>query len=79
MLYKMRPWLFYYHKNLLSEKVRWMGVHVIKTPLDAWIFQEIIWDVKPECIVEIGSADGGSTLFFAHILDILGKGMVPRV
>ena len=56
-----------------------MGVHTIKNPLDAWIYQEIIYDVQPDVIIEIGSFEGGSTLYFAHLLDILGKGMVISI
>jgi cephalosporin hydroxylase len=56
-----------------------MGVRALKNPFDAWIYQEIIYDVKPDVIVEIGSAEGGSTLYFANLLDILGKGMVISI
>ena len=56
-----------------------MGVRAIKNPLDAWIYQEIIYEVKPDIIVEIGSAEGGATLFLANILDFIGNGKVVSV
>jgi cephalosporin hydroxylase len=56
-----------------------MGVRALKNPLDAWIYQEIIYEVGPEVIVEIGSANGGSTLYFAHLLYLMGNGTVVSV
>ncbi|MEA2627346.1 MAG: hypothetical protein QOD06_3391 [Candidatus Binatota bacterium] len=56
-----------------------MGVPAFKNPLDAWILQEIVHEVRPGAIVEIGSAAGGSTLYLAHLLDLLGRGRVISV
>ncbi len=56
-----------------------MGVEALKNPLDAWIYQEIIYDVKPQVVIEIGSYSGGSTLYFAHLLDLLGSGVVISI
>jgi cephalosporin hydroxylase len=53
-----------------------MGKKAKKFPMDAWVFQEIIHEVSPDAIIEIGNLNGGSTLFLAHMLDILGKGKV---
>jgi cephalosporin hydroxylase len=76
---KLKQWLIYHQKDIVFNKCSWMGVHTIKNPLDAWIYQEIIYDVQPDVIVEIGSFEGGSTLYLAHLLDILGKGMVISI
>jgi cephalosporin hydroxylase len=57
----------------------WAGVPMLKHPVDAWIMQEIIWKVKPDCIVELGTAFGGSSIFFCHMLDMLGAGIVVSV
>lgn len=75
----LRQWIRYHHKNIVFDQCSWMGVRALKNPLDAWIYQEIIYDVQPDVIVEIGSANGGSTLFFAHLLDCLGKGTVVSI
>jgi cephalosporin hydroxylase len=56
-----------------------MGVPMRKSPLDAWILQEIVHDVAPDVVVEIGSYAGGSTLYFAHLLDLLGAGEVVSI
>jgi hypothetical protein len=58
---------------------RWQGVSVEKNPLDLWIFQEIIYDTKPDVIVEAGTFRGGSALFMANMLDLLGHGQVVTI
>jgi cephalosporin hydroxylase len=76
---KLKRWLIYHHKNIVLDKCYWMGVHALKNPLDAWIYQEIIYEVQPDVLIEIGSAEGGSTLYFAHLLDLLGRGRVLSI
>jgi O-methyltransferase len=69
--------------ELLQEQImhatHWMGVPMRKNPLDAWVYQEIVHAVRPDVLVEIGSYVGGSTLFFAHLMDVLGHGEVISV
>lgn len=72
-------WLIYHQKEIVFEKCRWMGVKALKNPLDAWIYQEIIYEVKPDVIVELGSAEGGSTLYLAGLLELMGHGTVVSV
>ena len=55
---------------------RWRGNGVLKCPLDLWIYQEIIYETQPDFIIEAGTFYGGSALFFADLLEILGKGEV---
>jgi cephalosporin hydroxylase len=55
------------------------GVPTLKSPTDAWSYQEIIWETKPDAIVEVGVFAGGSTLMFAHMLDAVGRGRVVGV
>jgi cephalosporin hydroxylase len=50
----------------------WMGVRTEKYPADLWIYQEILFAVRPQLIVETGTRHGGSALFLCHMLDILG-------
>ncbi len=57
-------------------KSTYFGVPAIKSPLDFWTYMEIIWETKPDVIIEIGTAYGGTTLALAHILDNIGKGKV---
>lgn len=57
----------------------WMGIPVLKCPLDLWLYQEIIYRIKPDFIIETGTAHGGSALYLAHLLDILGNGKVITI
>ena len=57
----------------------WHGVSVQKVPSDLWVFQEIVFETRPELIVETGTMHGGSALFFAHVLDGLGDGRVVTI
>ncbi len=75
----LREWLVYHHKNIVFDKCRWMGVKTLKNPLDTWIYQEIIFETKPDILIEIGSASGGSTLYFAHLFDMMGHGQVISI
>jgi cephalosporin hydroxylase len=54
----------------------WLGVNVWKTPLDLWIYQEILYETRPDVIVEAGTYKGGSAYFFASIFDLLGRGRI---
>jgi len=73
-------WLVFYYRDVLSADSHWMGVRSLKNPLDAWVYQEIVYETRPDVILELGSAYGGSALFFAHLLDLLGgEGRVVSV
>jgi cephalosporin hydroxylase len=57
----------------------WMGVPIIQLPADIIATQEVIWATKPDVIVETGVARGGSVLFMAAMLELIGKGKVVGV
>ncbi len=57
----------------------WFGVPIQKSPLDCWIYQEILFEQRPDLIVETGTYLGGSALFFAHLCDLLGHGEVVTI
>jgi cephalosporin hydroxylase len=75
----LRRWLEYHQSQLVFDRCSWMGVTAWKNPLDAWIYQEILHEVRPDVVVEIGSAMGGGTLYLAHMLELLGHGIVISV
>jgi len=54
----------------------WMGVPIIQLPADVMATQEVIWATMPDVIVETGVARGGSVLFMASLLELVGKGKV---
>lgn len=64
---------------LESDKYRysylwsWMGVPIIQRPADIIALQEVIWESQPDIIIETGVARGGSMVFFASMLALLGK------
>jgi cephalosporin hydroxylase len=53
-----------------------MGRPIIQYPQDMIAMQEIIWDVKPELIIETGIAHGGSLIYYASLLELIGSGQV---
>ena len=57
----------------------WLGVPVIQMPTDLVVIQELIWANRPEIIVETGVARGGSAIFHASMLQLLGAGEVVAV
>ena len=50
----------------------WMGRPIIQHPHDTIALQELIWSVKPDLIIETGIAHGGSVIFSASMLELLG-------
>jgi len=50
----------------------WLGRPIIQYPQDMVAIQEIIWEVKPDLIIETGIAHGGSIILSASILELLG-------
>ena len=50
----------------------WLGRPIIQLPQDVIAMQEIIWQVKPDLIIETGIAHGGSLILYASMLELLG-------
>jgi cephalosporin hydroxylase len=57
----------------------WMGRPIIQLPDDLIRLQELIWQLKPDVIVETGVAHGGSLIFHASLLQIIRHGRVIGV
>jgi cephalosporin hydroxylase len=69
-----RTWMLdHLYAEQMEGVAHWMGVRSLKNPLDAWVYQEIVYETRPDVLVELGSAYGGSALFFAHLFDLLGS------
>jgi cephalosporin hydroxylase len=61
----------YYYSKVWSDTY-WQGKHVFKSPADLWIYQEMLYETKPDIIIECGTFHGGSTLYYANLFDIMG-------
>jgi cephalosporin hydroxylase len=59
-----------------SYQWTWLGVPIIQMPPDIVATQEIVWKTRPQLIIETGVARGGSLIFYASILELLGEGHV---
>jgi cephalosporin hydroxylase len=57
----------------------WLGAQALKNPLDLWVYQEIVFETKPDLIVETGTYRGGSALYLATICDLVGAGEVLSI
>lgn len=56
-----------------SYNFSWMGRPIIAYPQDMIAMQEIIWEVQPDLIIETGIAHGGSIIYYASLLELIGK------
>ncbi|MGK2863190.1 MAG: cephalosporin hydroxylase family protein [Chitinophagaceae bacterium] len=67
------------NKAQYSYNFRWMGRPVIQYPQDILAMQELIWEIKPDLIIETGIAHGGSLIFYASMLELVGKGEIVGI
>jgi cephalosporin hydroxylase len=64
-----------YGYDLLFEKTKrfglskWLGVQCQQDPSDAFLIQMLLWETKPDLIIDLGTNNGGSALFFASIMN----------
>lgn len=73
-----------YHYDLLYRtgnfaSTRWLGVPIWQNVLDLWTIQETIAELRPALVIETGTNRGGSALFYAHLMDLLGDGRVITI
>lgn len=71
--------LYYNSGSTTWSNTYWLGTQTQKCPLDLWIYQELLHELRPAAIVETGTASGGSALFLASVCDLLGEGEVVTV
>jgi cephalosporin hydroxylase len=71
--------LYYNTPERTWENTYWLGTKVQKYPMDMWIYQEILYELKPDVIIESGTYLGGSALFLASICDLLDHGRVISI
>lgn len=66
-----RDWTRDVARHKWSYNFRWMGRPAIQMPNDTWAMQEIVWQVRPDLIIETGIAHGGSLIYYASLLALL--------
>jgi cephalosporin hydroxylase len=69
----------YYQQPAYWAGTHWFGVQCVKSPLDLWVYQEIVHETRPDLIIETGTWLGGSAVYFASLLDLVGSGRVLSI
>ncbi len=59
-----------------SYQWSWLGLPVIQMPPDIVVMQEVVWETRPQLVIETGIARGGSLVLYASILQLIGEGEV---
>lgn len=60
-----------FYREDLQSQLSWLGRSVVKNPNDMFVMQEIIYETKPDAIVECGVFHGGTTRYYAHLFDLM--------
>ena len=68
-----------YHELGVWQHMYVHNVPIMKNPLDLWIMQQLVYETRPDFIVETGTAFGGSALFWAQALEGMGLGQARVV
>jgi cephalosporin hydroxylase len=71
--------LYYATAERTWQTTKWMGADVWKPPSDLWVMQEILFETKPDLLIETGIHLGGSTLFFGDLFERMDHGRVIAI
>ena len=71
--------LYYDAHETTWTQTRWLGTSALKCPFDLWAYQEILFETRPDLVVETGTHAGGSAFYLASILDLLRHGHVVTI
>lgn len=71
-----RQWVHDIVPHRYTYNFSWMGRPIIQFPQDMVAMQEIIWNTKPDLVIEAGVAHGGSIIYYASLLEMVGHGQV---
>lgn len=83
---KTSEWVIAVAPYKYTHHFKWLGLPIIQFPQDMLAMQELIWEVKPDLIIETGVARGGSLIFYASMLALIdyreaaeaGKALDPK-
>jgi len=73
-----------FHRELIAQtgnfaRISWLGQPIWQNVLDLWTIQETIAEVRPALLIETGTNRGGSALFYAQLMDLMGHGDVLTI
>jgi cephalosporin hydroxylase len=57
-----------YYGRRIHRTTYWYGVPIQQTPTDMWMIQQIIAELKPDFLIETGTFKGGSSLYYASVV-----------
>ena len=72
----------YYDSHILGKTwshTTFLGTPIQKNPLDLFVYQEILYDVKPDLIIETGTAYGGGAIYLASLCDLMKRGHIVTI
>jgi cephalosporin hydroxylase len=61
------------------NNITWFGTPIQKNPMDVFIYQEMLYELRPSVVVECGTYKGGSAHFMARMMDGIGKGRIISI
>jgi len=59
------------YRSQAWDRMTWLGVHAQQNPNDVWSYQQILFETKPDFVVEAGTNDGGGALLWATLLSVI--------
>lgn len=73
-----------FHRDLIIRTrnfmtTSWLGQPILQNVLDLWTLQEAIAEIRPALLIETGTNRGGSALFYAQLMELLGEGRVITI
>jgi cephalosporin hydroxylase len=69
----------YYDGKVWFHDTAWLGVPTQKCPLDLWVYQQMLYELRPDLIIETGTYNGGSAMFLGSMCDLVGSGRVVSI
>lgn len=59
--------------------VTYRGISMIRCPFDYVIYQMLVYELRPDLVIEIGTNVGGTTLYLADLMDKIGHGTIHSI
>jgi cephalosporin hydroxylase len=59
------------YRGMTWDDLTWLGIHAQQNPNDVWSCQQILFETKPDFVIETGTNDGGGALVWATLLSVI--------